>query len=135
MSAPQVLHSFFLLRNTCFTGFPLLWGFFLPSRRGRALSLTSGLVSRIQPQGRTPTSVSRTKALNCRWRPLPDQSGSKTVCGVFFPPSFWRYRIMCLFQNYLNLVTLTNSEFESNSDTFVIKSYSGPFCIDSRKQL
>ena len=35
------------------------------------------------------------------------------------PPTFRRYRIMCLFQNYLNLVTLTNSEFECNSDTFV----------------
>jgi len=40
---------------------------------------------------------------------------------------------MCLFQNYLNLVTLTNSEFERNSDTFVSKSHSGPFCIDPRK--
>ena len=123
---------FFLLINTCFTTSHLCGNSLLPSRRGRALSLTSGLMSRIQLSLLCPDLSLQNQSPRLQVEATPDQSGSKQY---FFFPSFWRYRIMCLFQNYLNLVTLTSSEFESNSDTFVIKSHSGPFCIDSRKQL
>ena len=112
--------------------FPSLWEFFTAKPKGQGL--VPDLWSSVQDSALTVVPRPQSP------EPKPSIAGgghprSVWVKTVWFFPPFRRYRIMCLFENYSNLVTLTNSEFESNSDTFVIKSHSGPFCINSRKQL
>ena len=76
---------FFLLRNTCFTASRLCGDSFLPSRRGRALSLTSGLVSRIQLSRLYPDLSLQNQSPELQVEATPDQSGSKQYVGFFFP--------------------------------------------------